>query len=301
MDKSKKIRLDNLVASKFKISRAVAKKYILNGFIYSNNEKLLKPNLFLDESIEIDLIKNDLENQKEVTSIKKWDFDLEIVYEDEYILVVNKPSGIIVHPTNFEQQYTLANILKSIFEKKNIDFFGDYSRNGIVHRLDKDTSGLLIVAKNIDVYNCFIDLIKNKKVKRKYVALIKGSLKSKTIKIDAPIIRINNSNKRIVSNESDAIDAITIFKELKKFDNFSLVECELITGRTHQIRVHAQYLNNNILNDPLYGDNYKKTTKYGQYLTAHKLSFKHPFLNNKLIDIKIDIPIEFMNFIKNMK
>lgn len=301
MDKSKKIRLDNLVASKFKISRAVAKKYILNGFIYSNNEKLLKPNLFLDESIEIDLIKNDLENQKEVTSIKKWDFDLEIVYEDEYILVVNKPSGIIVHPTNFEQQYTLANILKSIFEKKNIDFFGDYSRNGIVHRLDKDTSGLLIVAKNIDVYNCFIDLIKNKKVKRKYVALIKGSLKSKTIKIDAPIIRINNSNKRIVSNESDAIDAITIFKELKKFDNFSLVECELITGRTHQIRVHAQYLNNNILNDPLYGDNYKKTTKYGQYLTAYKLSFKHPFLNNKLIDIKIDIPIEFMNFIKNMK
>lgn len=293
-----KIRLDILVAKKFNISRNVAKEHILNNFVISNGKILNKPKLLVDETIDLNL-KEIIKKKVKTFDLKPSPLKCEIVYEDEYIFIVNKPSGIIVHPTNYESIDTLANIMKRVFEERKIQCFGDLLRNGIVHRLDKDTSGLLIVAKNQTVYDKFVELIKEKKVIRKYLALIYGHLVAKTVDVDVPIIRIDDSNKREASSNHNADDAKTTFIEIEKFSNFSLVECVLHTGRTHQIRVHAQYINNNVLNDPLYGvKHHNKSTKYGQYLVAYNLEFKHPFLSNKKINIKIDMPKEFKKYIK---
>ncbi len=294
----KKIRLDILVSNKFNISRTIAKEYILQNFVSLNEEILNKPNLKLDELSDIEL--KIIEKEKLIEDLIPWNFPIEIVYEDDYIFIVNKPSGILVHPTNFKETKTLSNIMKHIFISKNIKPFGDYLRSGIVHRLDKDTSGLLIVAKDQDVYNTFVNLIKNKKIKRKYKALVHGYLNTKKVEVDAPISRINETNKREVSKDFNAQDARTIFSEIKRYKNFSLIDCELITGRTHQIRVHAKFINNNIINDPMYGlTHLNKATKYGQYLFAYNLIFEHPFIQGKLVDVKIDMPHEFNKYIEN--
>lgn len=292
-----KIRLDNFVAKKFNISRTQAKEYIKSGNILVNNQVLLKPNLLMEEDANVELIKEDKINSD--NEMQPSNQKIDIVYEDDYIFIVNKPNGIIVHPTNFELTNTLANIMKRIFIEKNIPLFGDKLRNGVVHRLDKDTSGLIIVAKNQQAYETFSKLIHDKKITRKYLALMYSHLKTKTLEVQAPIKRIDDTSKREVSTDYDAQDAITIFKEQKKYNNFSLVECELLTGRTHQIRVHAEYIKNNILNDPIYGVKHlNKHTKYGQYLVAYKIEFDHPFIKNKKVCVQIDLPKEFNEYIK---
>lgn len=294
--KENKTRLDLLVAEKFSISRTLAKEYIQLGYIFFNNKILDKPNLKIDHNAELVLQKKDETKKKQELEAKP--FELEIVYEDDYLLIVNKPSGIIVHPTSYLESDTLANYVKYYFNKNKIEEFENNMRCGIVHRLDKDTSGLLIIAKSKDVYDKFVELIKNKKVQRKYLALCHGYLKTKKVEVQAPIARIDETNRREVSNSFDAQDATSIFYELKRFNNFSLIECELITGRTHQIRVHLEYLKNNIVNDPLYGLKHLKQSKYGQYLVAYKISFNHPFINNKNVSVEINMPKEFENYIK---
>ena len=292
----KKIRLDQLVCNQFKISRNLSKEYIQNGYIFFNNKVLTKPNLKMNDNDILTLNKtDDVKKEEELIANKT---EIKIVYEDEYIFIVDKPSGIIVHPTSFQETNTLANIMKHVFDTKNIKPFGELFRNGIVHRLDKDTSGLLIVAKNQKSYDVFSKMIFDKEIDRKYLALVSGHLKTKTVEVQAPIARIKETNKREVSTQHDAQDATTIFKEIQKYNNFSLVECTLTTGRTHQIRVHAEYINNNILNDPVYGlKHIVKNTKYGQYLVAYKLNFIHPFLN-KEITIEIPMPDEFKKYIE---
>lgn len=289
-------RLDILICSKFSLSRSIAKHKIENNLVKVNNKIISKANTKVKTDSEIILLE-EIKEEKEQT-LKPWKKDIDIVYEDQYILIVNKPNDIIVHPTSYEVTNTLANIIKYIFESKKIKYDGDELRMGIVHRLDKCTEGLLIVAKNKKVFETFTKLFLEHKVEKKYLALLHNHLQTRTVEVDAPIKRVETSTRREVSKDLDAKDAKTIFKEITKYKNFTLAEIELFTGRTHQIRVHAEFIKNNVVNDPIYGPKYiNKTTKYGQYLVAYKLKFIHPFTKNE-VNINLDMSKEFKEYIK---
>ena len=291
-----KKRLDSLIVEIKKCSKSFASKIIAQGLVKVNGKVIKKSGFLVKENDQVEFIKNllnDMEEKKDF-EIHEYKKIIPIIYEDEYIYVVNKPSGIITHPTNYETNNTLVNALKYIKKIDEKKFLIPY-RYGIVHRLDKDTSGLLIVSKNQLSFEKFTELIHDKKITRKYAALIEGKLKTKVVEVQAPIKRIKDTNKMEVSNDFDAKDATTIFSSIKEYKNFSLISCELKTGKTHQIRVHSRYVGNPIINDPIYG--WGKSTKYGQYLVANELSFFHPFLQ-KQINIKIDIPKEFNEYIK---
>lgn len=291
-----KIRLDAYIAKIRNCSKTLASKMINQGLVNVNDKTITKSGYLIKEKdqIKIKEIKTKPENNQEKIIINEWKKSIPIIYQDDYIYIVNKPSGIITHPTTHETNNTLVNALKHL-KKINENIFTTPFRYGILHRLDKDTSGLLIVANNQKVFDEFTKLISNKKITRKYLALIEGKLKTKVVEVQAPIKRINDTNKMEVSNDFDAKDATTIFTTINEYKNFSLISCELKTGRTHQIRVHARYIGNPVINDPVYG--YKKATKYGQFLVANEISFFHPFLK-KQINIKIDIPKEFSDYIK---
>lgn len=289
-------RLDILVSSKFSLSRSIAKHKIENNLVKVNGKIISKPNTKVDEESEIILEEEKVVEQAKV--LTPWKKELEIVYEDKYILIVNKPNDIIVHPTSYDLSNTLANIIKYIFDTKKIKYDGDPLRMGIVHRLDKCTEGLIIVAKSLDSFNAFTKLFLDQKIEKKYLALLHNHLQTRTVEVDAPIKRVETSTRREVSRDIDAKEARTIFKEINKYKNFTLAEVELFTGRTHQIRVHAEFIKNHVINDPIYGPKHiNKTTKYGQYLIAYKLKFIHPF-TKKEVNISLDMPKEFKEYIK---
>ncbi len=296
-----KIRIDMHLAKISNIPRTEAQKLISNGCVKVNNKIINKNNQLINplvDKIEINKINSKKENTKnEINfSIKPFNSNLEIVYEDEYLFIVNKDSGIMVHPTTFNETNTLANIIKYHISKNNINSKIDNIRMGICHRLDKDTSGLIVVAKDDLTYQKMVNLFKDNKVEKTYTALLFGNLESKQLDVDAPIKRIDGTNKREVSTDSDAKDSFSSFTLLKQYEKFCLVEIKIKTGRTHQIRVHAKYIKHNVINDPIYGVS-KNTTKYGQYLVANKIKFINP-ISNKLISVSIDLPKEFNDYIK---
>lgn len=290
-----KTRLDIKIAEINAISRTKAKSLIINSLVKVNNKIINKTNEFVNDLDNIEILPYPISESSVLKPSKK---KIVILYEDEYLLIVNKPSGQLTHPTNMNENDTLANSVKNYFIEKGIttDFEPDDKRWGICHRLDKNTSGLIIVAKCKECFTKISNMIEEKKVKRFYLALIWKSLKTNIVRTELPIKRKNSSNERIVSTDNDSKESITIFSEKKKFDDFSLINCELETGRTHQIRVHLKYIGNPIINDPIYGIN-KKTTKYCQYLTANKISFIHPY-TGKNISIEIKMPKEFLQYIK---
>lgn len=295
------MRLDQFISQDKNISRTEAQKLIQSNLIEINGKIINKNNYQVDENISIKYLSNDinqkqLDNKNLTNGLKPLKQKLDVVYEDKHLMIINKPSGIIVHPTSFQEENTLANIIKNYFiENKIKNEFNDF-RNGIMHRLDKDTSGLLIVAKTKEVESLIKQMFIDNKIDRYYLAIILGSLESNKLEVQAPIKRIKDTNKREVSTDYDADDATTIFYKVQDFKNISLVRCELLTGRTHQIRVHAKYIKHNVMNDPVYGPS-KKATKYGQYLVANEIDFIHP-ITNKKINVKIDMPKEFNEYIK---
>lgn len=294
---NKKIRLDQYLVDLKNISRNEAQQLIINNKVKINKKIINKKNLLINpENIDIDI-----DEIKEIkvndTKLISWNKSIDVVFEDEYLMIINKESGIMVHPSSYNEQYTLANAIKHYFDKNKIESeFKNDLRIGIAHRLDKDTSGLIIVCKNKNTLDKLLDMFKNNQIKKTYLCLLHGILENSQIDVDAPIKRIDGSNKREVSQDSDSKDSFTTFKLLKPYKGFCLCESIIKTGRTHQIRVHAKFIKHNVINDPLYGIN-KNTTKYGQFLVANKLQFKHP-ITNKMINIEIDIPIEFKNYIK---
>lgn len=292
------MRLDQYLVKIKNISRTEAQKLIKDNQVKVNNKIINKNNYDVKEDADIKIIEkieSKINKNKQENGLPIWEHDIEVVYEDKDLLVVNKESGIIVHPTSFNEMNTLANALKYYFLKNNIVNEFDDFRNGICHRLDKDTSGLIVVAKTKETLNKMVDLFKENKIKRIYSALIVGRLETNKLEVQAPLKRISATNKWEVSSDFDALDATTIFYKNKEFRNFSLVNCELLTGRTHQIRAHAKYIKHNIINDPVYGPS-KKTTKYGQYLVANKIRFIHP-ITNEVINLEIDLPKEFEGYI----
>ncbi|MDO5003843.1 MAG: RluA family pseudouridine synthase [bacterium] len=277
-----KIRIDKYLTEKTDLSRSKIQKLIDEGKILVNgNEVSSNYKVKLNDKIEIKE-----EDMDFSIDIVKENIPLDIVYEDEYLLVINKKSGMVTHPAPGNYTGTLVNALLYKF-----DLEGDPIRPGIVHRLDKDTSGLMVVAKNEKVHDLLASMIKDKKVERHYLALVEGVIPHETGTIDAPIGRDIYNRQKMAVTDVNGKDSITHFKVLKRYKDKTLVECVLETGRTHQIRVHMAYIKHPVVNDPLY--NKKKADSFGQMLHSKSIKFTHP-ITGKEIYYEAEPPKEFM-------
>ena len=273
------------------LSRSEIKGYFDESLILVNS-KIVKPSFKVVNNDIIDV----LEKEGEIVNIIPENIPLDIVYEDDDLLVVNKPSGMVVHPAPGHSHNTLVNAL--LFHCKMLSDIGGQSRSGIVHRIDKDTSGLLVVSKNNFTHKLLSEQLRNKTTKRKYIAIVVGNISHNLGKINAPIGR-DPDNRQKMAVIDGGKDAITHFKVLDRYRDATLIELELETGRTHQIRVHMAYIGHPVLNDPLYGVK-KQTTDFGQYLHAKTLGFVHP-KTNRLMEFNSDIPKEFYDKIEELE
>ena len=264
-------RLDKFLALETNYSRALLVKMLQDEYILVN-DKTEKASYKVKVG-DIIQIKDGYVEKKDIISTP---MELSIVYEDEDILVVNKPSGVVVHPGSGNYDNTLVNGLMD-YTKHLSDLNGE-ERPGIVHRIDKDTSGLLLVAKNNKTHQILTEYFKHKEVKREYIALLCGNFPHDTALIDAPIGRDPKERKKMAVIATNAKEAITHLKVIKRYKNYTLVRLRLETGRTHQIRVHMQYIGYPVYNDPVY--NTKKSTDFGQFLHSATMDFLHPITKN---------------------
>ena len=292
-----KIRLDKYLVSLLKISRTKANELIKARQIYVNNTIINKPSFQLEQKDKIKII-NSNECKQINVNLKPCKEKLDIIYEDKYLLIINKPKNVLVHPTKFNEENTIANRL--------INYLGNFSNNkirpGIVHRLDKNTTGLLVVAKDLKTLTLLKKQIEEKTMLRKYICLCHNHFATKKIVVDQAIDhdRKNKTVKMVISSSKKAKKAITEIKLLENLkNNLALVECTLYTGRTHQIRVHLKFINHCVYNDNLYGKSEDKE-KYGQFLHAYKISFIHPW-TKKIMNFTVKPDLIFCEKIKNLK
>lgn len=229
----------------------------------------------------------------ELPPLEAVNLSLDIVYEDEDVLVVNKPNKMVVHPAPGNYTNTLVNGL--LYHSKNLSQVGGEFRPGIVHRIDADTTGLLMVAKNDSAHLSLAKQLEEKTTKRKYIALVWGSIKEDTAVIDAPIGRDKCDRKKMAVTSIHSKRAVTHIKVLKRLKSATLIEVVLETGRTHQIRVHMNYIGHPVVNDPVYGRR-KIIDDTGQCLHAKELGFIHP-RTGKEMHFEVDLPICFMNIL----
>lgn len=273
-------RLDNYLSELFSdISRSKIQSLIKNGGVLVDGQ-LKKPsyNVKAEDKIEIEFA----ELQEDI--ILPQNIPIDIVYEDENMLVVNKPSGMLTHPTTIELEGTLVNALLYKYGENLSDING-YLRRGILHRLDRNTSGLLMVAKNNEAHEFLANQFKDRTAKKKYLAIVKGVIKNDFGTINLPIGRHPKQPKMAVIEGSK--DSITEFKVLKRFKDSTYLELDLKTGRTHQIRVHLSYIKHPIINDTLYGGGNFKAKTQEQVLQAYKLTFTKPF-SGDIIELEIE-------------
>lgn len=284
-------RLDKYLALNTDYSRSVLQKLLKDGKVLVN-EKQEKASykVLLGDIIEVI---GDLNFENDIVSRK---MDLNIVYEDNDIMVIDKPSGLVVHPGAGNYDNTLVNGL--MYYTDNLSDLSGENRMGIVHRIDKDTSGLLIVAKNNKAHEVLTDYFKNKEVKREYIALIVGEFPHDSATIDAPIGRDISDRKKMTVTDKNSKKAVTHIKVLKRYKGYTLISCILETGRTHQIRVHLNYIGYPVYNDPVYTN--KKCTLFGQFLHSHKMELKHP-ITKKELHFESDLPREFKDFIDSLE
>ena len=284
-------RIDKYLALKISKSRALINKMIQKEFILVNGSPIRASyKLKIDDEIEI------LEGFVEEVDIIPEEMDIDIVFEDNDIIIVNKPSGLVVHPGSGTHSGTLVNGLM-YYTNTLSDINGD-NRLGIVHRIDKDTSGLLIVAKNNNAHNILAQMFKDKKIKREYIALLKGEFPHESCTVDAPIGRDKINRKKMTVTSDNSKEAITHLKVIKRYKDYTLVSLNLETGRTHQIRVHMNYIGYPVHNDPVY--NTISTSDFGQFLHSTKLEFKHPITMSE-IDLEIPLPTYFKEFIDTLE
>ena len=234
--------------------------------------------------------------EPESLDLEPEDIPLTIVYQDQDVAVINKPQGMVVHPSAGHPNGTLVNAL--LYHMTDLSSINDVVRPGIVHRIDKDTSGLLMIAKNDHAREALAKQLKDKTSLRKYVALVHGNISHEKGTINAPIGR-SKVNRKMQAVQEDGKPAVTHFTVLERFDQFTLVELQLETGRTHQIRVHMQYIGFPLAGDPVYGP--KKTLKgNGQFLHAKLLGFTHPTTGESMV-FEAPLPELFEETLKKLR
>ena len=275
------------------VSRTKIKSYLDDGLILVNN-KAQKASYKVEENDVIEVA--DL--PKEETDLNAENIPLNIVYEDDDLMVINKPKGLVVHPGAGNKSGTLANGLK--FHSDNLSTINGDFRPGIVHRLDKDTAGLLVVAKNDFTHVKLQEQLVDHTLSRKYYALVLGVLSEDNGQIIAPIGRDKQNRQKMAVDLRNGKEAETSFRVLKRFSNSTLVECVLKTGRTHQIRVHMNYIGHPVIGDPLYGKGNRLIYDDGQLLYAHYIKFIHP-RTKKALDFDSPMPSYFEDFLKTLK
>lgn len=286
-------RLDKYLMDKLDVSRSKVQKLIDNENILVNDSvSKASYSVKLDDKIEI------LSMEDEIIDIEPENIELDIIYEDEYLLVVNKPSGMVVHPGNGNYKHTLVNAL--MYHCNKLSSVNGSIRPGIVHRIDADTSGLLLVAKDDKVHNDLAKQISEKSAVRKYICLVHGVINEDSATIDAPIGRDKNNRKRMCVTGDNSKDAVTNIRVLERYDNATLIECILETGRTHQIRVHMEYIKHPVVNDPVYGYNKMDDDEFGQMLHAKEIGFVHP-ITKEFMDFKVDPPAKFWEILEIYK
>ena len=285
------VRLDKFLAENTDYSRSLILKMLKEDYVLVNG-KVEKPSykVSIDDEIEIK------DGFVKETKVEAKRMDLDIVYEDDDIMIINKPSGVVVHPGNGNYDNTLVNGLMYYADNLS-DGYEEY-RPGIVHRIDKDTSGLIIIAKNNKAQEILGECFKKHSIKREYIALVHGVLESDSALIDAPIGRDETSRKMMKVTSKNSKSAITHVKVLKRYKNFTLVKCILETGRTHQIRVHMKYIGHPIFNDPIYSKD--KCTDFGQYLHSYSMEFTHPITGKKMY-FECPLPKEFQDTLDSLE
>jgi len=283
VENSNNERLDKYLSNNTELSRTLISKMIDEEYILVNNKKT-KNNYKVKDN---DLITID-ESFKQEIDIVPEEINLDIVYEDEDIIIINKPSGMVVHPGNGNYSGTLVNGL--MYYTNNLSDMNGEIRPGIVHRIDKDTSGLIIVAKNNKTHEILSEYFQNKTIIRKYIALIKGELSTNTATIDAPIGRSETDRKKMAVTANNSKNAVTHLEVLKRYKGYTLVKLKLDTGRTHQIRVHMSYIGHPVYNDPVYTND--KCSDFGQFLHSYSMDFIHPTKNIEM-HFEVELPDYF--------
>ena len=287
-------RIDAYLAKKEDISREHVQRIIKEENILVNGKKT-KPAYKVQKNDKISL---EEEQPKEI-ELKAQEIPIEIIYQDDDIIVVNKPKGMVVHPGNGNPDGTLVNSLTAIC-KDSLSGIGGEIRPGIVHRLDKDTSGVLVVAKNDKAHINLSNQIKNHEVEKTYIALVRGIVKENEATINMPIGRNKNDRKKMAV-EKDGKEAITNFKVLERYpkDNCTLLEVKIETGRTHQIRVHLSHIGYPVIGDEVYSNGKNKWGIKGQCLHAKKLKFKHP-ITGKEMEFEAELPDYFKEVLRQL-
>ena len=311
--KSQGKRLDSYIAEKKEeLSRTRVKNLIINGSIKVNNEEVKEPSkkIFEEDTITLNI------PEPKKASLKPYKYKLNIIYEDEDLLVIDKLAGISMHPGAGNYDNTIVNALMNL-ENKNFSNIGDELRPGIVHRIDKDTSGLIVIAKNNYTHENLSSQFSDHTISRLYQALVWGKLRPQHGVIETLITRSSKNRQLMEVGIVKGKKAITNYKTLEIFENskvptLSLVECKLETGRTHQIRVHMSYKGNNILGDKKYKKKFKKLKNIDpeiadvlsnlnrQFLHAKILGFTHP-KSGKRLEFSSNLPIELEIILKKLR
>lgn len=287
------VRLDAFISGKNdKMSRTMVQRLIEDGEVLVNgNKKKLSYKVKIGDVIEINI------PEAKETDIKAQNIPLKIVYEDNDIIVVNKPKGMVVHPANGNPDGTLVNAVMALC-KGSLSGIGGEIRPGIVHRLDKDTSGLIIVAKNDLAHINMSKQIKDRQVKKIYIALVKGNISEDEATINMPIGRSTKDRKKMAVRK-DGKEALTHFKVLKRYEKYTLLEIKIDTGRTHQIRVHMAEIGHPVVGDIVYSNGKNEFGIEGQMLHARSLDFRHP-ITGKQMHLEAELPQYFKDVLKKL-
>ena len=285
-------RLDKYLNEQEEMSRSRIQTLIEEEHILVNHQPT-KANYKIKVGDVIDL----LAVEDESLEVEAENIPLDIVYEDQDVIVINKPKGMVVHPAPGAMHHTLVNAL--LYHCRDLSGINGVLRPGIVHRIDKDTTGLLIVAKNDNAHKSLSEQLQSKSVSRKYYALVHGVIEHEFGTIDAPIGRDVKDRQKMMVTATNSKDAKTHFQVIERFQEYTLVECRLETGRTHQIRVHMRYIGHPVVGDEKYS--YRKTMQVGgQLLHAHEIEFVHPRTNENIV-LNAPIPEIFETVLRELR
>jgi len=288
-------RLDVFIGSVFpQLSRSAVQKQINDGNVRINGELAERASRKVRAGDTVDLT---IPAPVEFT-LDKEDVPLDIYYEDGDLLVVNKPRGMVVHPAGGHHQGTLVNAL--LAHCQDLSGINGVMRPGIVHRLDKDTSGLLMVAKNDVAHNSLAKQLQDRQVQRRYLALVHGIIRENSGRVEAPIGRDSRDRQKMAVTHQNAKEAITYYQVLKRYSGYTWLELRLATGRTHQIRVHMAYIGRPVAGDLRYGPTKPAFGLAGQFLHAHTLGFNHP-ISGKYLEFTAPLPGELQSILDELR